>query len=81
MEYKEFSKLKPGNAVRVKKNLQPYGHYGDNVFIPGMSQFRGKRVRIKEFVSYDGSQITIVESRVEYWFTPEMFEGSFKFGK
>jgi len=74
-----MSKFKPGDKVKVRKDLEIGRVYGDNDFAKNMGKFRGKIVTVDELTSLGNYRIE--EDNNDYIWTNEMLEPVPSFGK
>lgn len=65
-------KYKVGDKVRVRKNLEEYGHYGKYSANRNMAELHGSIVEIKKVENEE--QRYEIDDNLYYW-TDEMFEG------
>lgn len=66
-------KYKVGDKVRVRKDLEEYGHYGKYSANRNMAELHGSIVEIKKVENEE--QRYEIDDNLYYW-TDEMFEGS-----
>ena len=75
---KKTSKLKPGDKIRVRRDLMPRVHYGNITTNHLMADIRGDVVTVSSIEPYDfatsGIIIRIEEDHSRWCWTPEMFE-------
>lgn len=76
----QFNRLKIGDKVLIRKDLIPDERYGCNTFVDNMTRFSGKEVTILDF-SERKPQFHVLEEHGIYWYTLEMIDFNFKFGR
>lgn len=65
--------LKKGDKVKVKNNLETQKYYGNILFLPEMTQLKGKEVTILNTIKLLGIDIYEIEGSGSCW-SKEMFE-------
>lgn len=80
MTRRNFQTLKVGGYVKVKSDLVINMVYNGLSFVPEMADTRGKILRIKYFDN-SGDYLVLYGKNIDWAYSPEMLDYSFKFGR